>query len=228
MSIGAITNVEEAIVQGVVDAEAHATTIQQAESDILQSKSTVQAAESDIDALKETVAALVAAAAKRAGKLTATKAALQSAATLLAKTASDLATARQKVTDLEAEVEGSCGSACKAGAYLSTPCTDDKKHVCAECPDGTYSLGGFPHTCTLLSTCPAGTFVETAGSAGADTVCTACDDGKTFSTKENAAECAKCAAECDESFVVDVKCTASGVALIPPASTYCIHFGGFR
>lgn len=199
MSLGAVTNVEQAINRGLADADAHTTSIQAAESDMLLSQASISTATADIGALKETVVALVAAAAERASKLAATKGALKSAATLLTKTTADLTTVRQKVKDLEAEVEGSCGSACKAGTYASTPCTDDEMHVCSACADGTFSLGGFPHACTLLSTCLAGTFVETAGSAGADTVCRACDDGKTFSTKENAAECKTCTAECDES-----------------------------
>lgn len=216
MSLGAVTNVEQAINRGLVDADAHTTSIQAAESDMLLSQASISTATADIGALKETVVALVAAAAERASKLAATKGALKSAATLLTKTTADLTTVRQKVKDLEAEVEGSCGSACKAGTYVSTPCTDDEMHVCSACADGTFSLGGFPHACTLLSTCPAGTFVETAGSAGADTVCRACDDGKTFSTKENAAECKTCTAECDESFVVDVKCTAAADTVCKP------------
>ena len=47
--------------------------------------------------------------------------------------------------------------------YISSPCTDDKKHVCSACADGTFSLGGFPHTCTLHATCPAGTHLKSAG-----------------------------------------------------------------
>ena len=170
MSLGAVTNVEQAINRGLADADAHTTSIQAAESDMLLSQASISTATADIGALKETVVALVAAAAERASKLAATKGALKSAATLLTKTTADLTTVRQKVEDLEAEVEGSCGSACKAGTYVSTPCTDDEMHVCSACANGTFSLGGFPHACTLLSTCSAGTFVETAGSAGADTV----------------------------------------------------------
>lgn len=85
------------------------------------SKTSVKGTQDDIAALRDVVANLAAAAKDSSEELRLYTAELAAAVTGLTKTAGELATAKQKVADLEAEVAGSCGSACRAGSCVQMP-----------------------------------------------------------------------------------------------------------
>ena len=144
--------------------------------------------------------------------------AVQALTTELAATKSALAAAQQAIADLTQELAGSCGGACVSGSFISSTCTKDKQHVCSECPDKTFTLGGFPHACTPFGTCAVGSYISEAGTASADVVCSPCEKGKTFSLKEDASKCTKCSTKCSkDNFVVDTQCTVTAdITCTPP------------
>lgn len=69
---------------------------------------------------------------------------------------SKLDTIDGRIVELEAVVDEDCGRHCRAGEYVTAPCThngsETVKTVCSSCPANMWSLGGLPTACISCKT----------------------------------------------------------------------------
>eukprot|EP00041_Stephanoeca_diplocostata_P011721 m.193866 g.193866 ORF g.193866 m.193866 type:complete len:729 (+) comp18642_c1_seq1:136-2322(+) len=95
-------------------------------------------------------------------------------------TAQRVANVELNIEQIETALSGANGShafcnICPRNQYVVTPCNDDNNTLCAPCPTGTYSLGGFADSCMPCSAGVSNCEFGTCTSATANLSCSYCD-----------------------------------------------------